>query len=135
MNYWLLKTEPGDYGYDDLEADGKVPWDGVRNNQALIFLRQMAEEDAAFIYHSGKQKSIVGTATIESGPYPDPGGQDDKLVVVDITAKKRLPRPVTLAEIKADSALAEFLLVRNSRLSVMPVTAAWWKKLCKMGGL
>lgn len=135
MDYWLLKTEPTDYGYDDLEADGTAPWDGVSNNQALMFLRQMAPGDAAFIYHSGKPKSIVGTADIVSGAYPDPNRDDDKLVVVDIKAARRLARPVALAEIKSDPSFAEFHLVRSPRLSVMPVTAAWWKKLRKMGGL
>ncbi len=135
MKYWLLKTEPDDYGYDDLEADGTTEWDGVRNNQALLFMRQMQPGDTAFVYHTGKQKRIVGIAGVVRAAYPDPNADSDRFVMVDIEAQQRLPEPVTLAAVKADAAFAEFHLVRSSRLSVMPVPPGTWKKLCKMGGL
>ena len=135
MNHWLLKSDPDTYSLDDLERDKTTTWDGVRNNQALIFLRQMKKGDLALIYHSGGDKHVVGLAEISRGPYPDPKLVDPKLVVVDLKFKQRLPRQVTLAQIKADSDFSEFALVRISRLSVMPVPAPLWKKLRTMGGL
>lgn len=132
MAHWLLKTEPGTYSYDTLEKDGKTVWDGVSNNLALQFIRQMKKGDLAFIYHSGDEKQIVGIAEITSNAYPDPKQKDGKLVVFDLKAKSKVKRPVTLAEIKADSFFADFHLVRMSRLSVMPVTTAQWDKLTGM---
>lgn len=134
MNYWLLKTEPGDYSYFDLEKDVKAVWDGVGNNQALIFLRSMKKGDQTFVYHTGKEKAIVGVAEVVRGAYPDPGQDDPKLVVVDIKSKAQLKNAVSLAIIKADPDFADFHLVRNSRLSVMPVTNKMWKKILAMGG-
>lgn len=131
MAYWLLKTDPDTYSYEDLEREKKTEWDGVSNNLALKYLRQMKAGDLALIYHSGDEKCVVGVAEIASDPYPDPKRGDPKLVVVDVKAKKRLPQPVPLADIKADKQFQDFLLVKISRLSVMPVTEKQWERLCK----
>ena len=135
MNYWLLKTEPSDYSFSDLVRDKRTVWDGVGNNQALLFLRRMNKGDRAFIYHTGKDKFIAGVADVVRGPYADPELADEKRVVVDLRAVQSVPEPVTLAAIKGEAAFADFHLVRISRLSVMPVTTNQWKKLCKMGRL
>ncbi len=135
MNYWLLKSDPQTYSYDDLEREKRTVWDGVRNNQALGFLRRMSKGDLALIYHSGKDKHIAGLAELASGPYSDPEENDEKLTVVDVRAKRRVQQAVTLAQIKADPSFADFHLVRMSRLSVMPVSAGLWKKLTKLCGL
>jgi len=132
MAYWLLKSEPGVYAFADLVRDKKTTWDGVTNNLALKHIRAMAKGDLAFIYHSGDEKSIVGIAEVASEPYPDPKAGDPKIVVVDLKAKDALARPVSLADIKAKKEFADFSLVRISRLSVMPVTAAQWKWLLAM---
>ena len=134
MAHWLLKTEPGTYSYDMLEKDGKTVWDGVSNNLALQYIRQMKKGDLAFIYHSGEEKQIVGIAEITNNPYPDPKlkVKDGKLVVFDLKPKGKVKRPVTLAEIKADASFADFHLVRMSRLSVMPVTDGQWEKITAM---
>lgn len=135
MATWLLKSDPDTYGFDDLERDKKTTWDGVRNNQALIYLRQMKKGDLALIYHSGDDKSVVGLADVTSASYADPKLDDPRLVVVDLKIKKRVAKPITLAQIKADRDFATLQLVRQSRLSVMPVPEAMWKKLLTMGGL
>jgi len=135
VNYWLLKSEPSDYSFADLLRDKRTVWDGVRNNQALMFLRTIKKGDLAFIYHTGKDKHIAGIADVVRGAYPDPEQDDEKLVVIDVKAREPLPEPVTLAAIKADKAFADFHLVRISRLSVMPVSAEYWTKLRGMGGL
>ena len=133
MAYWLLKTEPAhDYGYDDLEREGRTVWDGVKNNLALKHMRQVRKGDQALIYHSGKEKAAVAVADVVSDPYPDPNLDDDRFVVFDVAPLMRLHRAVTLKEVKADPAFADFALVRMSRLSVMPVPAALWKRLSKM---
>ncbi len=131
--YWLLKTEPGDYSFDDLERDRRTTWDGVANNLALKHMREVREGDAALVYHTGKEKSVVGVARVASDPYPDPAAGNPKIVVFDLEPDRRLGRPVPLAEIKADARFADFSLVRISRLSVMPVPAALWKRLLSMG--
>jgi predicted RNA-binding protein with PUA-like domain len=131
-SYWILKSEPTAYSFEQLERDGRAVWDGVRNAQALINLRKMSAGDQAFIYHSGDGKALVGLAEIARAPYPDPKAGDPKLVVVDLVPKRRLPREVPLAEIKAEPLLAELGLVRQSRLSVVPVTATQWKRLAAM---
>ena len=135
MNYWLFKTEPTDYSYGDLVRDRRTVWDGVRNNQALQFLRQIRRGDCAFIYHTGKDKHIAGVAEVVRGTYADPEFDDDKIVVVDVKASRAAATPVTLASVKSDAAFADFHLVRVARLSVMPVPSPLWKKLCKMGGI
>lgn len=127
--YWLLKTEPSDYSYHDLKKDKKTIWDGVSNNLALKHLRKMKKGDLAFIYHTGKERTLVGIAEVVSDPYPDPKQKNSKLVVVDVKAKQELPRVVTLKAIKSDSTFSDFLLVRLPRLSVMPVTPSQWKRL------
>lgn len=134
-SYWILKTEPSAYSFEDLEREkAAVVWDGVRNNLALKHLRQMRPGDEVLIYHTGNEKAAVGLARVASAPYPDPKAKDPKLVVVDIKAAGRLPQPVPLSVIKADRAFADFALVRMSRLSVVPATPAQWKRLLKLGG-
>lgn len=127
MAYWLLKTEPDCYSFADLEKDGKTVWDGVSNNLALKYLREIKKGDLALIYHTGDEKAAVGVAEVVSNPYVDPEKNDPKLAVVDVKAKSRLGAPVALSQVKATDALKDFLLVKNSRLSVMPVTAEQWK--------
>jgi predicted RNA-binding protein with PUA-like domain len=133
MAKWLFKTEPDDYSYADLERDGGTIWDGVNNNWALKNLREVRKGDQALIYHTGKERSIAGEARVVSDPYPDPQADDPKLVVVDIEPVGSWNRPVPLGDIKADPAFAEFMLVKFSRLSVMPVESGVWKKLQRMG--
>src|ERR1017187_2638718 len=132
LNHWLLKTEPSTYSFADLERDGSAVWDGVSNALALKHLRLMKRGDLAFIYHTGDERQIIGTAEVTSDPYPDPQENDPKLAVVDLKPRERLPRPVTLAEIKARQEFQDFELVRMGRLSVMPVGDSRWQKLCKM---
>lgn len=129
MAYWLLKTEPATYSYADLERDGTTVWDGVRNAQALIHLRAMRSGDDVLIYHSGEQRAIVGTAAIAGDPYADPRAGDPKLTVVDVQSVRRLGQPVGLAAIKADAVFEGMALVRQPRLSVMPVTDEQWNLL------
>jgi predicted RNA-binding protein with PUA-like domain len=133
--HWVLKTEPSAYGFPDLVRDRRTRWEGVSNAVALKHLRSMLEGDDALIYHTGNEKSLVGLARIASAPYPDPAQKDERLVVVDVEAGKALPRPVPLAEIKADPAFKELGLVRLSRLSVVPVEPDQWKRLLAMAGL
>jgi predicted RNA-binding protein with PUA-like domain len=131
-NYWLLKTEPSTYSFADLEREKRAVWDGVANALALKHLRSMKRGDLAFIYHTGDEKQIVGIAEVTSDSYPDPKDNDPKLVVVELKPLERLPRPVTLAEIKARKEFRDFELVRMGRLSVMPVGDSRWRRLCKM---
>src|SRR4051812_29226568 len=128
---WLLKTEPSSYAYDDLEKDRRATWDGVSNPAALKNLRAMKEGDAALIYHTGDEKAVVGTALVVRAAYPDPKSDDPRRVVVDLTAAGRLPRPITLAEIKALPAFAESPLLRQGRLSVVPLTKPQWNALTR----
>ena len=129
MAQWLVKEEPDHYGYDKLEKDGKTVWAGVRNPLAQKHLRTIRRGDRIFYYHTGKEKAVVATAKAASDAYADPGDTSGKLVVVDVVPDKRLKRPVTLAEIKADKNFASFPLVRVSRLSVMPGTDAEWARI------
>jgi predicted RNA-binding protein with PUA-like domain len=129
MNRWLLKTEPSTYGWADLARERRATWDGVSNPVALGHLRAMRKGDEAFVYHTGGEKAIVGIARVASDPYPDPKLADPKRVVVDLEPVRPLARAVTLASVKADKRFADFALVRQSRLSVMPVTAAQWDQL------
>jgi predicted RNA-binding protein with PUA-like domain len=123
------------YPYDQLEREGHAVWDGVTNALALKHIRSMSKGDSALIYHAGQGKELVGLARITSDPYPDPKHEDPKIVVVDVSAERRLPTRVSLAEVKADSRFADLGLVRLSRLSVIPVPADQWKSLLQMGGL
>jgi predicted RNA-binding protein with PUA-like domain len=127
--HWLLKTEPSTYSFDRLLEEGTAVWDGVRNNLALKYLREMKRGDRVLIYHSGAEKAVVGQARVSRAAYADPGRNDPKLVVVDLTPEGRLPGAVPLATIKSDPALADLALVRMSRLSVMPVTGDQWKRI------
>lgn len=133
-NHWLLKTEPSTYSFANLVREGRARWDGVSNPVALRHLRTMRKGDQALVYHTGKEKSIVGIAKIVSDPYPDPKLNDAKLVVVDLEPVAPVPKPVSLAAIKADKQFAGFDLVRIPRLSVVPVTGSQWKTLLTMGG-
>ena len=135
MAHWLLKSDPDDYGFADLVRDKTTSWTGVSNPQALSFLRQMKPGDDALIYHTGDDKCIMGMAKVTRAAYPDPNADDPKLVAVDLKVGRAAKTRITLAEIKADPAFAEFLLVRNSRLSVMPVPAPLFKTLCAQCGL
>lgn len=119
MNYWLVKTEPGTYSWEDLVKDKKTTWDGVRNFQARNNLKAMKKGDLAFLYHSNEGKEIVGTVKIVKEAYPDP--KDKEWIVVDLGIGKKLKNPVTLAQVKANKKLADMVLVRVSRLSVQPV--------------
>jgi len=132
MAQWLVKEEPDHYGYDQLERDRKTVWAGVRNPLAQKHLRAIRKGDRIFYYHTGKEKAVVAVARALTNAYPDPTDRAGKLYVVDVAPEKRLPTPVTLAAIKADRAFASFPLVRMSRLSVMPVTDAEWKRIIDM---
>jgi predicted RNA-binding protein with PUA-like domain len=133
-NRWVLKTDAESYTFDQLVREGHTVWDGVSNAVALKHIRSMAVGDEVMIYHSGEEKALVGLARVASAPYPDPKAEDPKLTVVDIEAGPRLPRPVTLAAIKADPAFADLGLVRQGRLSVVPVPPALWNRLLAMAG-
>ncbi len=135
MAYWLVKSEPEDWSWDDQCGTGQEAWTGVRNYQAQANMRAMKEGDEVFFYHSGKSREIVGICTVATAPYDDPKDEKGKFCLVDLKAKEALPKPVTLADIKADERLQELKLVRQSRLSVMPIDAASWKIICAMGGL
>ena len=132
MARWLVKEEPDHYGYDQLERDRKTAWAGVRNPLAQKHLRAIRKGDHVFYYHTGKEKAVVALARAVSDAYPDPADPSGKLYAVDIAPEGKLPQAVTLAAIKADSAFASFALVRMSRLSVMPVTDAEWKRITDM---
>jgi predicted RNA-binding protein with PUA-like domain len=120
--HWLLKTEPDDYSYADLERDGSTRWDGVRNAAALLHIRRMRPGDGAVIYHTGGVKAAIGLAEVTSEPYADPEVDDPRRTVVDVRAAGRLPAPVTLASLKADARFAESPLIKIGRLSVVPLT-------------
>lgn len=125
--WWLLKTEPNAYSWADLLRDGTTVWSGVTNAQALINIRAMQVGDTALFYHTGDERAAVGLVRIITAPYPDPQAANPKQVVVDVAPLRALARPVTLAQIKAEPLLADWVLVRNSRLSVVPCSAAQWE--------
>lgn len=137
MNYWLLKTEPDDWSWDEQVAKGKKGevWTGVRNAQARNFIREMKKGDLAFFYHTGGEKQVVGVVKVTKEAYQDPTTDDERWLVVDVVAVEPVAEPVTLADIKAEPKLAEMVLVKNSRLSVQPVTEKEWKLVRKMAGL
>ncbi len=134
MAYWLVKSEPAAFGWADQVARGVEPWTGVRNHAARLNLRAMRLGDRAFFYHSNVGKEIVGVVEVAREAYPDPTAETGDWVCVDMRALGPLPRPVTLAEMKADPALAGLALIRHSRLSVVPVSAAHWAHICRRGG-
>jgi predicted RNA-binding protein with PUA-like domain len=129
MAYWLLKTEPDKYAYADLERDGSTVWDGVTNALALKHIRTMLPGDLALIYHTGKERQIMGVAEIISHPYPDPALNDAKLVVVDVRTVRPVSQPVSLTQIKQDDKFTDFDLLRLPRLSVVPVSQTHWQHL------
>jgi len=142
MATWLLKTEPDDYSYDDLARERRTEWDGVANAAAQKHMRGVKKGDEAFIYHTGKERAIAGLAKVVRGAYEDPAHEgertaagDVKFTLFDVAPNKAAPNPVTLADIKADPAFEDFDLVRQSRLSVMPVPPKLDAKLRKMAGL
>ena len=135
MNRWILKTDSDTYPYDQLERERQAVWDGVSNPVALKHMRSMAPGDPLLIYHSGATKEIVGLARVTRAAYPDPKGGNPKLVVVDIEVDRRLPHTVSLAAIKSDAAFADLALVRQPRLSVIPVPEPQWKKLLTLAGV
>jgi predicted RNA-binding protein with PUA-like domain len=138
MRYWLLKSEPDVFSWDDLMARGAAgeEWSGVRNYQARNYMRAMAPGDRAFFYHSNIGKAIVGICEVCAPAHPDStAGGDPRWDCVDVRAVMPLPKPVTLAAIKAEPRLASMALVRSMRLSVQPVTAEEWALICRMGGL
>jgi predicted RNA-binding protein with PUA-like domain len=132
MANWLVKEEPEHYSNDALVLDGRTVWAGVRNPLAQKHLRSIRKGDRIFYYHTGKEKAVVAIARAASDAYNDANDTSGKLAVVDVVPDQKLARPVTLAAIKADTAFASFPLVRMSRLSVMPVTDAEWKRIEKM---
>jgi predicted RNA-binding protein with PUA-like domain len=134
MAHWLLKSEPSAYSWDQLVKEKHTSWTGVRNPQASLNLKAMKPGDRCFFYHSGEGKEIVGIAEVIKSAYPDPTDKAGKAVTVDIKAIKPVKQPVTLAAIKADSTFKDFKLVRQSRLSVVPVSDEHWKLLTKMSG-
>jgi predicted RNA-binding protein with PUA-like domain len=133
MQYWLVKQEPGDYSWSDLEKDGRTAWTGVRNFQARINLRAMKKGDLAFFYHSGDEKQVVGIAKVLKEAYPDATATEGDWVAVDVGPVKALKKPVTLADIKAQKQLQEMKVVRQSRLSVSPVTSSQFEQILRLG--
>jgi predicted RNA-binding protein with PUA-like domain len=131
---YLFKTEPTEYSYADLARDKRTAWNGISNALALIHLRRVKKGDTIVIYHSGAEKRAVGIATAASDPYPDPALADPKRVVVDLRPVRKLAQPVPLAVFKSDAGLKSVELVRNSRLSVMPLTAAQLERLLELAG-
>lgn len=126
---WLLKTEPGEYSFEDLIRDGHTIWDGVTNALALNHLRAIRKGDDLLIYHTANVRALVGLGRAESDPYPDPAKGDPRIAVVEVVPVRRLVQPVTLEAIKADPAFRSFELTRLPRLSVMPVPSALWKRI------
>ncbi|KUF10193.1 EVE domain-containing protein [Pseudoponticoccus marisrubri] len=137
MRYWLFKSEPSTWSWQDQQAKGAAgeEWDGVRNYQARNFMREMTLGDRGFFYHSQKEKAVVGTVEICAESHPDSTTDDPRWDCVDIRALQAARTPVTLDAIKADPRLSEMVLVRNSRLSAQPVTDAEWRAVCKMAGI
>ncbi|MBP6085465.1 EVE domain-containing protein [Candidatus Gracilibacteria bacterium] len=132
MHYWILKSEPETYSWHDLERDHTTAWTGVRNFQARNNLRAMAIGDLCLFYHSGKERQIIGIASVTKAPYPDPTSTDPNWLAVDITAQSKLPTPVTLETIKAVASLAHIALVKHSRLSVGPIDKAAYQLICNL---
>lgn len=137
MAYWLFKSETSTWSWDQQVAKGEAgeEWDGVRNYQARNFMRQMAVGDLGFFYHSQKERAIVGIVEVCAEAHPDSTTKDDRWECVDIKAVKPVKTSVTLDDIKADERLSEMVLVRNSRLSVQPVTAEEWRIVCEMASV
>ena len=135
MAYWLLKSEPGSWSWEDQVRDGVTEWDGVRNHQADNNMKAMKRGDRCFFYHSVSAKEIVGVVEVVREHYPDPSDASGRFGMVDVKVVAPVRRPVSLKEIKADPALQDMRLVRQSRLSVSPVTPAEWLRICAMAGI
>jgi predicted RNA-binding protein with PUA-like domain len=135
MAYWLVKSEPGSWSWDDQVKAGTTDWSGVRNLQATNFMKVMRKGDRVFFYHSGEERRIVGVVEVVKEFYPDPKDKSGRFGLVDVRTVGPVPEPVTLAAIKAEPKLKDLLLVRHSRLSVMPVDEPAWKLISRMGGL
>ena len=135
MAYWLMKSEPSTWSWDDQVRDGVAEWDGVRNHQASNNLKAMRVGDRAFFYHSVNEKRIVGIVEVVKEYYPDPTDPKGRFGMVDVKAVAPLPSPVTLKDIKADPQLQELPLIKQSRLSVMPIDPESWRIICEKGGL
>lgn len=135
MTYWLLKTEPEEFSWADQMKKKVEPWTGVRNAQARNFMRAMQKGEQAFFYHTGDEKRIVGIVEVARTFYPDPEDETGRWGQVDVRAVKPVPKPVTLSQIKAEPKLADLLLVRHSRLSVMPIEDEAWTLISNMAGL
>ena len=135
MAYWLMKSEPGTWSWDDQVKEGPAEWDGVRNHQASNNMKAMKLGDKAFFYHSVKDREIVGVVRVVREYYPDHTDPTGRFGMVDVEAIEPLKTPVSLADIKARPELGELPLVRQSRLSVMPVEPDHWKRICEMGGI
>jgi predicted RNA-binding protein with PUA-like domain len=132
MAYWLLKTEPDSYSWDDLVRDKSAVWDGVTNPVALKHIRKMKKGDLALVYHTGDERQVIGVAEVKSDAYPDPKEGDERLAVVDLRPKKKLAQPVTLSDIKADKAFEGWEMLRIGRLSVVPVPPAMWERILEL---
>jgi predicted RNA-binding protein with PUA-like domain len=135
MAYWLIKSEPSAYSWDDMTADKKTGWSGVRNYQASNNMKAMRLGDECFFYHSNEGKEIVGIVKVSKLYHPDPSDEKGRFGMVEVTAVRPFKKTVALAEIKEHKTLKDMAFVRQSRLSVSPVTAAEWKTLCRLGGL
>jgi len=135
MNYWLVKSEPNVWSWEMHKEKGTAPWTDVRNYQAANNMKAMKKGDRAFFYHSNIGREVVGILEVAKEAYPDPTAPSHHFVLVDFKAVKKLKQPVTLAEIKKTMSLQDIALIRQSRLSVMPITAKEWQDICKMGGL
>ena len=137
MRYWLFKSEPSTWGWDDQVAKGDAgeEWDGVRNYQARNFMREMAIGDRGFFYHSQKERAVVGTVEVIAEAHSDSKAGDDRWECVDIKAVQAVKTPVSLDDIKAEPGLSDMVLVKNSRLSVQPVTEEEWRIVCGMAGI
>ncbi len=133
MAFWLMKSEPGAWSWDDQVSAGSAEWDGVRNYQAANNMKAMKLGDRAFFYHSVNEKRITGIVEVVKEYYPDPSDASGRFGMVDVSALRPFEKPVTLAQIKAAPRLAELALVRQSRLSVLPVNKAEWALICRMG--
>ena len=134
MNYWLVKSEPSTYGWEQFVKDKKTTWDGVRNYAARTHLRSMKKGDEVFFYHSNEGMEIVGIAKVDKEAYQDPTTEDTNWVAVDLKPYKKLKNPVSLTQVKADKRLKEMPLVRIGRLSVQPVTEKEWKIIMELAG-
>ena len=132
MAFWLVKTESGDYSYQDLEKDKKTVWDGVTNNWALKNIREVKAGDKVLIYHTRKEKNIAGIGEFASDPYPDPHGSDKKLIVADVVPVKKLSGRVSLKILKSDPFFSDFMLVKFTRLSIMPVEKKYWDRILEL---